>query len=1091
MNISRFLTLTLTSCLFVLFIVTTTFAQTTNATLSGNVEDEQGSVIPGVRVTATDPATGLRRSVVTDTGGAYVIPLLPPGTYTVTAEGDGFTRVQFPNVVLNVNDRRSLRIQLSVGSITEAIEVRPDASLINTESGTVATTVDRTFVGNLPLSGRSLQTLIFLSPGIVYSPSQASSPGEFSVNGQRSNANYFTVDGVAANTGINPLPPGNSSTSNQLSGMLPGLGATGSTSTLVSVDALEEFKIQTSTYSAQFGRQPGGQVQLSTRSGGNEFHGTVFEYIRNEAFDSNNWFENALGRERPPTRLNQFGGTFSGPVYLPRFGEGGRPLLSGKDRTFFFFSFEGQRLRLPDNSLQNVPSLRLRNVAPDQFKPILNAFPLPTGDEILVTCNPATAGCLPNGTRPTGVAPFFSSHSNPSSQDATSIRIDHKISNAHSFFGRYNYAPSNSLIRNLARLSGTEASSHTFTSGLNSIFTSRLTNDFRFNYTRSRAVSSSELDTFGGAVPIDDSVLLPGYTGETNQVQGVWSMLTTEGIVGLTVGDSAENQQRQYNFVDNLTWTVGNHSLTFGFDYRRLAPILAPLRYSQFARPNIQTAAQEALFLQGRVQFVNINSQGGVVRPRFDNISTYVQDAWRVSRRLTLDLGLRWELNLTPSEADGQSPVLVTDVNESVLNARLLGPNEAWYKTDYTAFAPRFGAAYVLNEKEGRETVLRGGFGVFYDLNSGLAVAAYQGYPFTVSRQEGTNIPWPITPAQATPPSPLVVALPITSNLRALNKDLKLPNTLQWNFSVEQSLGKSQTLTVGYVASAGRRLTTRQFLNQPIGTATGPRPNPNFGTIDFVTNGPSSDYHSMQAQYQRRLSKGLQALVNYTWSHAIDEVSSEDVIGVLSRGSADFDVRHNFTAAVTYNVPRWKQYAVADALLRDWSFDTVVLVYSGRPLDIRAIGFLGDTSGIQTSVRPDVVPGEPFWINDSTVPGGRIINVNAFRLPPLVSGTTNRFQRPGTLGRNVVRQSGFYQVNLAVRREFRLTERFKLQLRAEAFNLLNTPFFSNYNTVFTPGSTSFGRARSTLNNTSTSVGLNTLYALGGPRSMQFSVRLSF
>jgi hypothetical protein len=287
---------------------------------------------------------------------------------------------------------------LKAGDVNATVQIVSEAPLIN-ESAAVATTIDRQFVGNLPLNGRSFQSLILLTPGVVLTPANFSA-GEFSVNGQRTNANYFTVDGVGANIAVT-LSQG-SSVSQQQAGALPGESAFGSTNNLVSVDALEEFKIQTSSYSAEYGRQPGGQIQLVTRSGGNEFHGTAFEYFRNEAFDANNWFNNANRLGRPPLRQNQFGGIFSGPVMLPRFGSGGKPYWSGRKSTFFFFSYEGQRLLLPNSDNQLVPSGRIRQAAAPALRPILNAFPTPTGPETV----DATGS-------PTGYAPWVMSYSNP------------------------------------------------------------------------------------------------------------------------------------------------------------------------------------------------------------------------------------------------------------------------------------------------------------------------------------------------------------------------------------------------------------------------------------------------------------------------------------------------------------------------------------------------------------------------------------------------------------------------------------------------------------------------------------------------------
>jgi hypothetical protein len=289
-------------------------------------------------------------------------------------------------------------------------------------------------------------------------------------------------------------------------------------------------------------------------------------------------------------------------------------------------------------------------------------------------------------------------------------------------------------------------------------------------------------------------------------------------------------------------------------------------------------------------------------------------------------------------------------------------------------------------------------------------------------------------------------------------------------------------------------LTTNQRLNQQI-ASTGARPNPNFASVNFITNGPASDYHAFQAQYQRRLSHGFQALVNYTWSHAIDEVSNEVDQGILERGNASFDVRHNFSTALTYDIPKLKGVPVITQLLSGWSIDSTMFAFSGQPIDIKTFSQIIHDDGSFVTVRPDLVAGQPLWVKDPAAPGGRRINVAAFADPPL--DANGNPLRQGTLGRNVVRLPGIYQVNLALRRHFKLTERWNLQIKAEAFNLLNHPMFSydGYPTnYFHTGNTSFGRPTATLNNASNIGGsgaLSSLYQIGGPRSLQFSAKVSF
>src|SRR5262245_46746291 len=393
------------------------YAQSGTATLSGTVSDPNGAVVPGVVVTVTDPATRLQRKTTTNDAGQFTFPLLPPSKYMLTLERQGFMTAAVDDVVLNVDDERSLRIQMKVGDVKEVVNVTGQESLIN-ESAAVGTVVDRQFVENMPLNGRSFQSLIALTPGVVLTKATGNEAGQFSVNGQRANANYFTVDGVGANIGVglNFLP-------GQLSGgTVPGLSATGGTNNLVSIDALQEFKIQTSTYAPEFGRTPGAQVSIVTRAGTNSLRGTIFEYLRNDKLDANDWFANKNGQPRSALRQNIFGAVLGGPVRLPKY--------NGRDRTFFFFSYEGQRLLLPQFQITDVPSLTSRQTAMDAMKPYLNAFPLPTSTVV----------------KANGFSEFASGYSNPASVDATSIRIDHAITDRVSLFGRYSDSQSKTVL---------------------------------------------------------------------------------------------------------------------------------------------------------------------------------------------------------------------------------------------------------------------------------------------------------------------------------------------------------------------------------------------------------------------------------------------------------------------------------------------------------------------------------------------------------------------------------------------------------------------------------------------------------------------
>ena len=1043
--------------LFFLLIVSAdspiTKAQSPTATLTGTVIDQNEAVVPGVNIAVINIAQGFQRTTITDSEGSFVVAVLPAGNYTVKAEREGFTTIEHHDVILNVNDRVALKIQLKVGTISsQTVDVIDAPGLID-ESAAVGTIVDRRFVENMPLNGHSFQSLITLTPGIVLVPSSVTgNSGQFSVNGQRANTNNFTVDGISANTGNGSgTIPGQAT-----SGTLPALTTFGGTNSLVSVDAMQEFQVQTSTYSAEYGRSPGGQISIITRAGTNDYHGSLFEYLRNDKLDANDWFANRAGQPRPPERQNDFGGTFGGPVVLPRFGEGGsQPWYNGKNRTFFFFSYEGLRLRTPKFGLTNVPSINLRQTAAPGIQPILRAFPLPNGR---VLAN--------------GFAEFSSGYSDANTLNATSIRIDQNFSNRFTLFGRYNIAPSSTAARNgqsnLSIVNVTELRPQIVTVGATMIFSPDVSNELRANYSVNPARLFGQQDGFGGAVPLPREVLLlPQYAPEGGHWNAGISFnppgLSSAFFPQVTFNNIAVNQ-RQLNIIDTLSTSVGAHQLKFGGDYRRLTPILSPRAYIL----SMGIFPSTASVLSGTAPLATIGA-GIETRPIYHEFSAFAQDTWKLSPRLTLSLGVRWDVNPAPDEANGNDPPALTGDLTNLASLDVAPKGSSLWKTTYNNFAPRFGLAYRLFDKPGRETVLRGGFGVFYDTGNGQASAGFDRAPFVPTRQV-PNLALPLSASLVAPP-PFTFTTPYQP-FTTFDPSLKQPYTLQWNFAAEQSLGSNQTLTMTYVGNAGRRLLVQRTLNlSPF--------NPKFTSFRLVNNDSTSDYHSLQVQFQRRLSRGLQALTSYTWAHAIDVVSSDIVSSLLLRGNSDFDIRHNLTGAVTYDIPAPGKHGLPAALLRDWSIDTRFNAQTPLPLTITSGVITDPSDGTQISRRVNLIQGVPVYLDDPTVPGGRLINKNAFSTPP---GT-----QQGSLGRNVIRALPAWQIDLAVRRQFNLTERVHLQFRAEAFNIFNHPNFGTINTSLT--STTFGQATNMLGTQLS--GLTSLFQIGGPRSIQFGLITRF
>lgn len=1028
------------------------FAQTETATLNGVVTDPKGGVVPDVEVIATRIESGAVVTTRTNGAGIYSFTGLMPGHYRLIVRKEGFKEIAIKGFELFVQDKLEQNFSLEIGSVSETVTVRGAAPLIDTQDAAVSTVIGRNLVENLPLNGRSIQTLIDLTPGVVLTPAAFGTPGQFSINGQRSDANYFTIDGVSANIGASPGAP----LVQYGGGVYPGLSSAGGTNNLVSVDALQEFRVQTSTFAPEYGRTPGGQIALTTRSGENQFHGTLFEYLRNDVLDANDWFTDKLGLAKPALRQNDFGGVFSGPLV--------------KNQAFFFFSYEGLRLRLPQTRTTEVPSLATRSSATPDMQAILNAFPLPT------------AADLGNG-----LAPFTGSFSNPSTLDAASLRLDYSPFKRWTVFARYNFSPSDTATRgsttpgqdNLSLSTSTklESTTQTLTLGASTTISSAAANEFRFNASHIRVNSLFELDTFGGAVPIDPAVVFPaGFTFANGTLD---MAIFTPPFPILGSGPISRNKQRQLNFVDNVTWTVGPHLLKFGVDYRRLSPVQNPLTYLQAAF--FQDAPSASA---GNPFLFEVNAAQTNVNFIFTNVSLFAQDSWRVTRRLNLTYGVRWDINPVPGQGDGTpEPRTLAGLNTSngVDPSTLTSfapPGTPLYETSFHDFAPRVGVAYQFRNSGDWTTVVRGGFGVFRDISSSVVGGAADGFPY----HSASFLPGPFpAPSDAVPPPVGETSFPIAS-ITVPDPELESPYSLQWNVAVEQQLGPSQSVAATYAAAVGRRLLyQRQF-----GSA-----NENFNTINLFLNGATSDYNSLQLQFKRRLSNGLQGLASYTWAHAIDMDSSAVDIAGLSRGPANFDVRHTFAAAASYEVPQLHLRTVPSAILNNWMVELPVHAQSSSPVDLVA-GFIVLPGGEFFQTRPDVVPGQSFYVSDSTAPGGRRINSNAFAPPP-ADASTGASLRQGDLGRNALRGLNFWQVDLAFQRNFHLRERIALQFRTEFFNIFNHPNFGP--PVRTLGDPNFGTPANTfaqsLGSGGADEGFNPLYQLGGPRSIQFALKLQF
>ena len=1013
-------------------------AQAPAATLAVTALDDSGAVMAGVGIRVVNNDTMLERTATTGASGDVVFSFLPPGVYALRAERDGFAPSELKGVVVNVGDDRALIIRLQVGAVTGAVTVVAEARAVE-RSASVGTVIDSQFVGSLPLNGRTAQALIELTPGVITARTTYFTAGQFSVNGQRASTNYASVDGVSANIFVTSgLNLRNAAGGNQM-----GTTALGGTQNLASVEALQEFRIQTSTFAPEFGRTPGAQVSLVTRSGSNALKGSAFEYFRHDALDAVDWFVKRDDLVTPQQRMHDFGAVLGGPVR--------------RDRTFFFASYEGLRLDQPQVATWFVPSAAVRQAASPSLRRYLNAIPQPNGADF-----------------GNGQAELRATYSDPGSVDAWSARLDHSVSPTTRVFGRYSQTPSNTTRRSGSQLSRNDVDTVTVTTGLTTVLGTRMTNELRANWSRVVATTTDSIDDFLGATPLDPASVFPAGLSPADSTAG---FAFFDGTLGWRIGRLARNQQRQLHLVDTHTWLAGTHELKAGVDFRRLTPVDGPAKGEfDYYLNDISVAASgdpANTFLY--------NALLRTVSMRFDNLSAFAQDTWRLSPRATLTYGLRWDRNPAPS-TDPFTPAILNFQDPA--RWTLGGADQPTYRTRNGNIGPRVGLAYQLSDSPRWGRTVRAGAGLFYDLGSGPAGYLPISYPHLSEISIG-GVSIPVGPEGTVPPLGSKPAPVVT----AVDPNLKTPRVYHYSATLEQALGGQQSLTLSYIGSRGQDLLYTRSL---------------FVTTDDLSarataasNDGRSRYNALQAQLQRRLSGGVQALVSYTWSKAEDTQSDDGAQynygppdSVLSPST--FDIRHAFSAAVTWALPS-PSAGLARALLGAWSIDGVVRARSAAPFSVigrvEPIGGFSETA----SLRANRVPGVPVFLDDASAPGGRRLNAAAFApAPPGVHGDT---------GRNEFRGFGMSQVDLSVRRQFDLRERASLQFRIDVFNALNQTNFADpvgavsqyeFGNQAILGRPLFGEATQMLGRSlSAGGGLNPLFQVGGPRSLQLSMRVAF
>ncbi len=1125
-------------------------AQTFRGSIVGTVLDQTEAPVPGAKVTAKNQATGVTRTTVTEDAGTFTIPELPIGAYTVTVEKEGFAAVTQADVRVDVGAEQAVNVTLVPARVQAEVEVTAQVPLVQTTLNTLGGTIEASQVENLPVNGRDYTKLIFLNPGVAGSPDQITdSPGsfgEFSVNGARGRADNFLLDGTDMNDGYRNDP-----TINQA-------GVFGTPATILPVDAVAELAVL-SNFAPEYGRNAGAVINIVTKSGTNQFHGTAAEFFRNTALNARNFFNDVQPGTTfiPPKGTfhnNQFGGSLGGPII--------------KDRTFFFFDYEGQRESGGSSIPERVPTAA--EIADS------TAFVTSTGGIV----NQVTAALLQRNPWPTPAPNPSVALYDPSNNISATIpfnnsvnsvigKIDHNFNEKNLLTGRYYYGTSiQSFPLGLVGVTPVPGYNTVTPTNINlaslsyvSVISPNLVNEARAGFNRFAETFFPEDRTFN-----PNSIGL--NTGAGPRDYGLPLMRFSGGLANLGANLSLPRGRVDYNwqFIDNVSHKLNRHEVKVGYEFR-LTPVhqffdadyrgrldfkgtvLAP---GGTPLPPIQSSLVE--FLEGNLsggrQFEG-DSARNTAQPSH---ALYAQDSLRWTRRLTLNYGVRWDYFGVIHERNNLFSNFDPAIGLEQVGASNIPPGSArsvmpgisrLYEPDYRNFAPRLSVAYDVTGKG--KTVVRAGWGIFYDIfsqdfflgqlpfntfNPGPAYNGIGAKPILLS---------------FSPVSQIVKGVPVfpqsgfsATDVFAVDRHIRTPYMENYNVNIQQEITRNTVLQVGYVGSQGHRLFRYRDINQVRNPATdctnspstlslscvhpfdhGPFPpalsnTSAFGYVNFFESSANSSYHSLQTQFRITNIKGLQTTLNYTYSHSIDNASDgQDFVANatqpndsfrphLERGNSNFDVRHRFVWMINYNLPARKGHL--SKLTDGWGINSVLTLQSGQPFHVNFFDNY-DGSG-EFFPRPDVV-GNPFA---GTHTPDTYLNLSAFAVPctfypgAVPAGSTGfagacdpASLHFGNMGRNSLIGPNFREWDLSLYKNTNLTEKVKMQFRAEFYNLPNHPNFSSplYPAFDVPadntGADSTGRGIGFYPLTQTGdVGVgNPFLGGGGPRGIQLAVKFSF
>jgi carboxypeptidase family protein/TonB-dependent receptor-like protein len=1136
-------------------LMATVSAQTTSTTILGAVTDSSGAAVSAAKVTATNTKTGVKREGATSSTGDFSFSLLDVGVYDVTIEAQGFRPEVRRNIILEINEKVRVDFVLQVGATTEKIEVVAENATLRTDDATLGQTIEQRRVEELPLNNRNLGALAILQPGVQYGPRSGTDgqgfgqrqgshgipiPGiglSFVANGQRETNQHATLDGVVATEArVNTIP------------FSP------------SVEAVQEFKVLSGSYSAEYGFNAGAQTIIVTKSGGNEWHGSAFEFLRNDVFDAENFFQNYFNPPGAPRskkdslRQNNFGGVLTGPFMIPKF-------YDGHNKTFFMVNYEGRRRRQGGLAqTANHPPTAFRN---GDFSSLLaRPTPIyiadPTSPLPCSQTDPnSRGGCFPGNIIPAGrisdaAKELMKFWPEPQVVNAdplngfnytgferrtlddtqTFVRIDHNISDKDKIFGRYAY---NDVTYSV--IPGNNPNFTYFVAGRNQnigaawihIFTPNVINEARYGYNRSvdntlntRANTDFDVEALGltgfRVINDGDRPFTPRETGVPTVTVNSFSPLAEQD------GGNGFDFNNLHQINDNVTWSHGSHTSKFGFDFRWLALFRgaanAPRGGLTFDGDIVNNAF--AAFLLGYPSQTTTPEGLPLTETRQKRFAAYATDDWKVTRKLTLNYGLRWEYNTPAVDIDGLWRSLTFDQLTNGLPTVVpnIGTEFEFYKSQKTLFMPRLGLAYRPTDN----WVVRAGFGVYYNvhqlnnytiLNLNPPKSGTSNFRNSSSEGKLTNTPnQPIL----TFGSPFGRVDPtIQTGINALSPDNDQPYTTQWSLDVQRRLPFDVILSVGYVGNKGTHIDQTVELNAPapsiLSNPNSRRPIPSFvdgpggpvrglNRLRWLTSDGNSWYNALQVNAQKRFSKGLQLNFAYTYSKALGEGYGRNEGGgaipnsyqnphdrAAEKTRYGFDFRHSAVASFLYELPAPGLLGAGFAkhIFGGWQTNGIVVLRSGLPFSVTQ----GNTiNTIEGHVRPDLLRNPE--LDNPTI--NKWFDPDAFRVVTCQQASLAQYCHYGSAGQGILEGPGFKNVDFSLMKNIPITEKFRLQFRAEIFNIFNTPQFAVPNSTlnaapaFLP--TTAGGAFPTQFTSSTGPG--TITSVVAPmRQMQFGLKLIF